>query len=247
MGMELVGLLAIVAYCGVSLVVGLRLLLLARRTRELPERLIGSAFLVGGAFGYPTAIASGLIRPAAPQLSHGLFYLASLGLVVAAICLLLFWQRVYRGGQPGARIVVALGALTLVGALIGLWFTHEAGTAPAGSPWFLPEIAAQGVAYAVNAGASARLWLRLRRRLVLNLADPAVVERIGLWSVAAWAVTFQYAYTLVRTWLTGEALLRGAEAALLTSIGLVAAASIGRAFFPGAFQRRSGDLVEHTG
>jgi hypothetical protein len=237
--MELLGLVAIIIYCGVSLVVGLRLLLLARRTRELPERLIGSAFVVGGAFGYPIVIASGLVRPVAPELARVLFHGGSLGLVAAAVCLLLFWQRVYHAEQRAAWCVVGVGALALVVALVGLWLTHEPGIPPASSPWFLPEIGAQGAAYAINAGASTRTWRRLRRRLALDLVEPAVVERVGLWSFSAWAVSIQYAYTLVRTAVTGEAMLRGVEAALVSSIGLVAAVSIGLAFFPLAFLRRS--------
>ena len=71
--MELFALVGLSAYCLVSLVVGIRLLLLARRTRELPELLIGLAFLTGGAIGYTILVASTQLLEKAPDLARTLY------------------------------------------------------------------------------------------------------------------------------------------------------------------------------
>ncbi|MBW1684317.1 MAG: hypothetical protein JRS35_04570 [Deltaproteobacteria bacterium] len=230
--MELFGLIGVVTYSAVGLVVGLRLLRLARRTREWPERLIGGAFLAGSMFGYPTLVAADRLRAVAPDPALILFFAGWTGLVVSAVCLLAFWQRVYHPDRLAARRTFLVGSVFLVVCLFGLVLTHSAGAQAAANPWYLPGLVAQGIAYALNGWSSARYWRMLRRRLSLGLVDPIVVNRILLWSTAAWAVTLQYLYSTSVVVVTGESSISGFGVALVSSLGLIAAGTILLAFFP---------------
>src|SRR5688572_27538959 len=58
--------LATLAFVGGSAVVAVRLLLLARRTRQEPERLLGAAILCAAVLGYGVLIANLLVRGARP-------------------------------------------------------------------------------------------------------------------------------------------------------------------------------------
>ena len=230
--MELFGLIGVVTYSAVGLVVGLRLLRLARRTGEWPERLIGGAFLAGSTFGYPTLVAADRLKTVAPDPGLILFFAGSTGLVAAAVCLLAFWQRVYQPDRLAARRTFLVGSAFLVVCLFGLVLTHSAGAKVAANAWYLPGLAAQGTAYAINGWAGARYWRMLRRRLSLGLADPIVVNRMLLWSAAACAITLQYLYSTVRIVMTGESSVTGLGVALVSSLGLIAAGTMLLAFFP---------------
>ncbi len=230
--MELFGLIGMSAYSMVGLVAGLRLLRLARRTGELPERLIGGAFLTGAMLGYPTLIVADRLRAVAPDPALVLFFVGWAGLVVAALCLLAFWQRVYHPDRIAARRTLWVGSALLVASLVGLLLTHSAGAQAAASPWYLPGLVAQGAAYALNGWASARYWRMLRRRLSLGLSDPVVVNRILLWSMAASAVTLQYLYSIIRVVVTGGSSISGFGIALISSLGLISAGTMLLAFLP---------------
>jgi hypothetical protein len=230
--MELYGLIGVVTYSTVALVVGLRLLRLARRTGEWPERLIGAAFVAGSTFGYPMLVAADRLRTLVPDPALMLSVAGWAGLVLAASCLLAFWQRVYHPDRPAARWAVALGSAFLLSCLFGLVFAIAPGAPAAESFWFLPALTGQGAAYALNGWASARYWRKLRRRLALGLVDAVVVNRIALWSTAAWAVTLQYSYSIVRMLVTGSSTVDGLGAALVSSLGLIAAGTMLMAFFP---------------
>ena len=230
--MELFGLIGVATYSAVGLIVGLRLLRLARRTGEWPERLIGGGFLAGSMFGYPTLVAADRLRAVTPDPAVILFCAGWTGLVVSAVCLLAFWQRVYHPDRLAARRTFLVGSVFLVISLFGLVLTQSAGAQASTNAWYLPGLVAQGIAYALNGWASARYWQMLRRRLSLGLVDPIVVNRILLWSTAAWVITLQYLYSTMFVVMTGESSVTGFGVALVSSLGLIAAGTILLAFFP---------------
>ena len=63
---DLLGLVGFGAFLAVSAVVGFRLLLLARRTRRLPELAIGLNFVFAGLVGYGLLIAAESLRVLPP-------------------------------------------------------------------------------------------------------------------------------------------------------------------------------------
>lgn len=236
--MELLGLIGLAAYCGVSLVVGTRLLLLARRTREQPELLIGLAFLTGGAVGYGLVVASTLVVESSPERARVLFYAGMPLISLCAICLYRFWQKLYHP-QPGwASAFVALATVLLAVGLGAQWSTSTAGDAYSTNPWYRLQLFVQAGAYAINFVANARFQATLRRRMVLRLADPIVVNRVFLWALASAAVCTQYLYTLIL--VLGAAPGERAEPhpGVISLLGLGAAAAMLLAFFPPrAYQR----------
>jgi hypothetical protein len=145
---------------------------------------------------------------------------------------LAFWQRVYHPDRLAARRTFLVGSVFLVISLFGLVLTQSAGAQASTNAWYLPGLAAQGAAYALNGWASARYWQMLRRRLSLGLVDPIVVNRILLWSTAAWVITLQYLYSTLFVVMTGESSVTGFGVALVSSLGLIAAGTILLAFFP---------------
>jgi hypothetical protein len=232
--MELFGLIGVASYCIAASVVGIRLLLLARRTGQLPERLIGMGFLGGGCLGYTALVAASLMNQAqaAPSASSALFYAGWTGLVVASCCLIVFWERVYHRGLAAARAVIAVEVALLVGSLVGLFATYTPGADPATSSWYLLGLVAQGGAYALNAWSAGRTHRLLRRRLRLGLAEPVVVNRVLLWSAASCAITLQYFYSIARLALYGKGTASGPETAVIACLGLAAAGTMVLAFLP---------------
>ncbi len=245
--MELYGLISLASYCLVSLVVGVRLLALSRRTRALPECLIGAAFLFGGCFGYPTLVVAGELLAKDPNSSYALFFAGWGGLVAAALCLRSGWGRVCHPALAVARASGVAGAVALAVSFVGLVLARSPGASVADNPWYLPGLALQGGAYALNGWASARYHAMLRRRLPLGLADPVVVNRILLWSAGAWAITLQYVYSAGYVVMTGGRVAGGSATAIISSLGLVAAGTMVLAFFPPASYRRRIQQVGASG
>ena len=230
--MKLFGLIGVASYCVAALVIGVRLLWLARRTGELPERLIGIAFLSGGGLGYTGLVAASLLSPTAPDAAGVLFYAGWSGMSLAASCLLVFWRRVYHPSLSAARGVVVGGIVLVAVSMVGVFLTGAPGADLASNPWYLAGLVAQGGSYAVNAWASTRYCQLLRRRSTLGLAEPVVANRIQLWSVASWAITLQYSYSITRLTLTGQSSTSGPETMVISSLGLLAAGTMLLAFFP---------------
>ena len=227
------------AFVLASLVVGVRLLLLAVRTGELPEFAMGLALLLMGGVGYPVqAIARG-----APDLGVlprvVLAALAMSCMVLGTGGIAIFNWKVFRAGRPwAARFVAALGA-----CLVGCFMWQAA------TPGFLAAAANQGaglhglevlagVSLAWAAIESVSYAAKLRKRLVLGLVDPLLADRVRLWSVAIVAAQILNAASLVAASLGVDIATWRYGGALIGPIGVVAALSMWLAFLPPARYRR---------
>jgi hypothetical protein len=217
----------------VSLVVGVRLLLLARRTRQLPELLIGTGFTVGGALGYvPEALIVDLelLHEGVAQVA---LVVANGAIRLAAALMLLFTWRVFRRDEAWAAWLAAGLCSVLVLAYVaypGPWI-YAADKREWW--WSLVTAAARSACFAWASLESLRYHQRLRRRAKLGLADAALARRFLLWGLAMAGPALMSATPIATRALPASA---GSPLVSLwqTLLGLGAALAMWRTFFPPA-------------
>ena len=177
----MLGVAGIAVFFAVGLVVSLRLLGLARRTRQLPELLAGLGLLGIGPLGFCVLMGGVILfrgTPLADVLRISGLGLQALGFVASAI----FTCRVFRPGSAWARALattISLGLLvTFVGfALVpsragGMLLHHHLDT------WI------KIVCLGWGALESLRYWRVTQQRVAIGVADPLVSAGFLLWGIS---------------------------------------------------------------
>jgi hypothetical protein len=236
---ELFSLASFLAVLIVGTTVGSRLLLLARRTRKLPELAIGTACLtmaVGGVLLCPIIF---FAESWPDWLIFAISIISKLVFAVGASAVCIVSWRVFRPDRLWAASACAMASLTmlaavLVQALRGDATTHWA-LLPENHVFWWVRIAT----YSWTGFESLRYAGMMRRQARLGLGDPLVAAQIRLWGVAStaiaamvalWAVAPHLGYTSVRNWPSGMF--------VANSLGLLAACSLHLAFLPPLAWRR---------
>lgn len=237
--MKALGLLGVAAFTLASAVVGMRLLLLARRTRQAPEAAMGLAFLASAAIGFPLLIAATVLLETggATGTSHALTSLGALFTFAGYVGLAVGCWRIYRPSARWPLAPIGLGSVALLAAVAAVAASSDPASAGTRELAFWSGVCVGSLTFAWNALESVLLHRQLRRRLALGLAEPEVVNRILLWgigSAAAWAMT---AHALVLRVTLGLVVADG-HRLVSSALGLVAAVAIWLAFFPPAAWRR---------
>jgi len=236
--MLLFSLLAVGAYCAVSLVLSFRLLALAKRTRQLPETFFGFGFLAGGMLGYPFNVASGFLLGAGrPEAAHLCYSIAQIAMTAAAIMALLAWRQIFAPTLRGGGILTAAWSLMLAAGVLAVILTTGAETADRLIvPVYWMHLLLQGGCYAISAVSSLRYAAMLKRRLALGLADPIVTDRMQLWGFSHVSITCSYAFSIAMGLLLAGGLIARPQVLYLTPLvagfGLTAAICITLAFLP---------------
>jgi hypothetical protein len=173
-------------------VVGVRLLALWARTRQMPELGFGSALLLLGAVGYPLAIAArkGLIGAPEDQV----FWLgAALGLQnLGCAAMAVATASTFRARAGWAwGLAVAMAAL-LAGSWLAEAFVDGFSRATGQSAYYWLGLAGRVLPFLWSAIESWSYFARLRRRLRLGLADAAVTDRVRLWALSASGVVVAF-------------------------------------------------------
>lgn len=206
--MQVLNGLATLAFVIVGAAVGLRLLLLARRTRQIPELAVGTALLLIGGLGYPLAIAAGAPGLVAPKTGLALMAFATVVMDVGFACIVVFTWKVFRPEAPWARGL-------LVAMVLG-YALHAVGTAPAtlalenpsqvlhNMGWATLGQVLNAVAFLWATAESSRYWWMLRKRAALGLGDPVTTNRFLLWAIAS-------SCSVVTNFLTWWVVIRGLE------------------------------------
>jgi hypothetical protein len=229
------------AFVLASLVLGLRLLALAARTRRLPELAMGGALLLTGAVGYPLNAAARSV-PGLDDDVRGLLiaaYMATQALGITALAV--FDWRVFRPRSRGAlaatACVAALYAVAMLGqARAGGGFAGAADDPSA--PWpGVGSLLAIGV-LVWSCWESWRWFALLRRRARLGLADPLVTDRFRLWALGAGAAALLTAIAFVTNRMGIDFVVWAPGALLIGVLGLGAAGAIALAFVPPPAYRR---------
>jgi len=152
-GVQALGLVGVVAMMAVGVAVGLRLLHLAGRTRQLPELCVGLGLLLVCGLGHPFAVAGRVAGLVGTGLGDALFGLG-VGLACAGIALIYtFTWRVFRPGAAWACGVVVLAALALAAETAGIVRASSGARSlpeilPLTRPWALAIVTTTALAFA---------------------------------------------------------------------------------------------------
>jgi hypothetical protein len=181
---------SVLIFVAASSVVGIRLLLLTLRTRQLPELLVGLGFSLIGLFGYPLAIVSGFGQGTVADMNLALWLTGVLVMDVGLACLYAFTARVFHPGRLWAvGLVVLLTAASLASGLGAVAAMRAAAPDALSFQVTRPWILLGQVASAAGFGwIGAESWIQLvmaRRRHALGMGDAIVVNRFLLWVLFA--------------------------------------------------------------
>lgn len=223
----------------VTVTVGVRLLIVARRTKRLPEMLFGIAFVGGGA-GQAFAQVGQRVLWNEPGTWSTVMNAACYGLVVVGtLALWVVTRRVFHpGGSWAGWLCILGGTLTVVAfglrIVDGDFMTGMPGTRGHGL-----HVVARAVLMAWLSTEAFRHYRMLRRRVALGLADPMATNQVLLWAISALATLG--AALIIGFWAF-VLRLHPLESSVATSmlVTVVAVVSVGTwcAFFPPDALRR---------
>jgi hypothetical protein len=211
----------LVLYTVSSLVVSIRLIVRSRRSRGVPELLMGLAFLTAPGIGYPLAV----LAPAMPdrELTIAAIVVGEVLIVFGCSCFLLFNAKVFRPSATWATAAACVGIAALVVGGTGVVRAYLStadialvGERSRGAMALL--LFTLGLGYAWTAIEGTRYHRMLRRRLALGLAEPIVANRFLLWALAGVVSTL---WNSVGAWylITGENVMTHLVPLLATSLG----------------------------
>jgi hypothetical protein len=214
--------------------VGGRLWLLSRRTRQLPERLIGTTFLLWGAsyllYNIPLFLKNeALLTP--------FFFGGRVFFDIGMVTIALFTQRVFRSDHRWAGWIVAGTVALLLAGVAGSAATGDwEGVYALSNPWFWPEWAGMTIPFIWFGIEGFLQYRRAGRRVKLGLCDRLTCNQFMLWTFAG----FFMIGSNVAVFLQYFEYEREAHfsSAMDASVGLFEVFTIGviwLAFFPPAF------------
>lgn len=228
----LLGTVAFPLFVAVSLLLGIRLLALASRTRRLPEFAIGVNFLLAGALGYSLLVAAESLRVLGRHAGLGSFAGVT-AISIGAFLIALFSQRVFRPESGAARAAVVALAVWLALGIAGSWSLHVRGEIEGVGVWlgrWAPNLGML-LAYAWSSAEPFRYAALMRRRARHGFGDPLVANRMLLWGVGTSAMAGVALLHLVAQ-LFGRYELPESLVGVVSSLVLVTALTEWLAFFP---------------
>lgn len=223
--MALLALLGISAFGAVSFVVGLRLVLLSRRTGLMPERLIGISLFLAGGLGTALLVAAGFAGDARWAVSTASVLMINLGVAALGV----FTWRVFRPTLLGATLVAACVALLFLSMIVER-FTGEYLGAARTDFAIAADYAGRLLLYGWATWESFRQYALARRRVRIGLTEPLLANRFLLWGVGTSAALGIWLHAfwseLARRPDRTESYL------VITALGTTCALAIWLAFFP---------------
>jgi len=228
---EILGAVGLIAFATSSLAIGVRLLLLGRRTRGVPELAIGLGFVIGCVVGYvpeTIVLSSDFVSP---EREAAVLAVTQVAIRLAAISVLVFTRSVFRPREAWAKGFAAM----LVVALAMSWFAFPYTRIYAESSrdlfWYDFFAVARSLALAWGAAESLSYYAKSRRRMRLGLAEALVTNRFLLWGIGLASLTLLMASTLLAS-LAGVDPTVSGWVLLESFAGLVGASTLWLTFFP---------------
>ena len=169
------------------------MLLLARKTRRLPELVLGAGSVLICGVGFPASLASGF-GGVVGQMRIPLWVASEFVTQVGIVLLYVFTLQVFRPGVGWAKALVAFVGAFLPIALAMAWYAlslagpGEHSVQVVGSE-LLVCFAGYGGCFVWSAAESFHQYRMAQRRQELGLADPVVVSRFRLWTCYSLAAT----------------------------------------------------------
>jgi hypothetical protein len=221
-----------VAFFVVALVVGVRVLLLARRTRQLPELLMGIGVLGIGPVGFGLMVFARRFEDD-PNLHMLTLGTALFAVSAGAFAKFVFNWRVYHPDSGFARGVALAAGAGLFGTFVWSGLAYGFVSDDPLVPVSLSRSVLQIGCLLWGAAESLNYWTRMRLRVRLGLADPVVCNRFLMWAIGAFAAGWGTAVGLVGQIITGASTAEAGWVMASSSLhGLVAAIAIALAFVP---------------
>jgi hypothetical protein len=223
-----------------SLILGLRLCLLARRTRQLPESLLGVSFLVGGFLASLLgAILYSPAKPAEPLLTVFL-YVLRIAVGISDMMLVIMAWRVFRPNERWAKILVfVVAAIHLSYILNDDLIGRRTSAELVRRPVFWIHFVGIMTPLIWNAWEAALYQARLKRRFLIGLpADLVVAARMQFWALGMGTEALMF--ILLETIRTVNALTGSSisPALMIATLSIVCVTSIYFAFFTPRFYLR---------
>jgi hypothetical protein len=210
----------------VGTIVGLRLVLLASRTRQFPELAVGGALVCYAAVGQIALLAAhALPADTPPGVSAALLAVRLFAYHATLVGFSVFTLRVFGAASRWRRALTALivvtAAATACAAFWASWQQITTNRPPSvyGRLSMTPQYI---VMFGWMSAESLRYHRMMRRRGLLGLADPVVTNRFGVWGATAGASGIVLVALLVLS-LTRDALFADdpLSSALVSAAGLV--------------------------
>lgn len=222
------------AFFVVALIVGIRLLLLWGRTRQVPELLMGIGVLGIGPVGFGCMMV-GVVSTSNPVVANLGFGIGTLAVAIGIMAKCSFNWFVYRRNSIGAMLAtINVGALMIailaVHVIDGRWVPVDA------MAWDgILRTTAQVACLFWGSAESIYYWSQMRRRQKLGLADAVLVNRFLMWGVGAGFAGAGTGIGLIAQLLTGVPSLEIPWVVSTASLfGFLAAVAIYLAFVPPA-------------
>ena len=217
----------------VSTAVGLRLVSLWWRTRELPELLIGLGVLGIGPVGFGLLTLGIALGDAGHPAAAPVAALGSAACTAGALAKYVFNWRVYHPSRGYVAIAVALICATSLALSLVHMLGHGFPHGREHPDWYLGRGVLQVGCLLWGAAEALAYSRRMRKRVALGIADPLVANRFLLWGIAAAAAGFGTLVGLCAFSVMREAaMLEPWVLASSSAHGVVAALAMGLAFFP---------------
>jgi hypothetical protein len=228
--------LATLVFIVVASVVGIRLLLLSRRTRGLPEFVLGYGLLIIVGVGYPMALYGSTQLHADPHTARWMLALSAIPVGLGWTGVWIFLWRVFRPDSAVARGVTfgALGTMALlcVASIHRTLTTTDPTTLDFGSLVYTGTSLLSMAANVWGTVESLTYHQKMRRRAEVGLGDPVVANRFLLWAVVMSSSLLSTAFPTLGAILGMDATASGPILLGSAVTGLLCSGALWLAFLP---------------
>jgi hypothetical protein len=234
-----------IAFFIASFTVGVRLVALWWRNRELPELLIGLGVLGIGPIGFGCMTLGQIVHADHDTAARVIYAIGIFAASGGAFAKYIFNYTVYHPESEAVKHLVHGAGVALLVCFFGAWVTNGFLVIDnLGTSYVLRSVLQVG-ALLWGSIEALRYWRLMRRRTTLGLADPVVTNRFFMWGVGAGAAGVGTAVGVLAQMLIGRPPLEIPWVTLSSSMhGLVAAVALSLAFLPSEAYRRL--LVERA-